>query len=163
MSKSSRSSSEDKKPEPQVIGDEELERLRTLVTSQPGQLGHAHHRSGALVEPIDRGKMKGQAVEAMYQQTDQQLEQIAEQIQTLAKQYDKIKTRIELSERIYLADISFTPKIAHIYYLYHKKEGKDVLSMISPEDWGARGHPYREYLGGLKLLADHTWEVVERP
>lgn len=147
------------KPKPQVIGEEELERLRTLVSDDPGQLSYAHSRSGALVNPIDRGKIKGQAVEAMYQQTDQQLDQIAEQIQTLAQQYDKIKTRIELSERVYLAEISFTPKIGQTYYLYEKKSGGDVLSMISPDDWGVSGHPYREFLGAMHLLADHTWEV----
>jgi hypothetical protein len=148
-----------KKPKPQVIGEKELERLRTLVSDEPGQLSYAHSRSGALVTPIDRGKIKGQAVEAMYQQTDQQLDQIAQQIQTLAQQYDKIKTRIELSERVYLADISFTPKIGQIYYLYEKKSGGDVLSMISPEEWGSSEHPYRAYLGAMRLLADHTWEV----
>lgn len=148
-----------KKPRPQVIGQKELERLRTLVTDKPGQLTYAHGRSGALVNPIDRGKIKGQAVEAMYQQTDQQLNQIAEQIQVLAQQYDKIKTRIELSERVYLAEISFTPKIAQTYYLYEKKNGGDVLSMISPDEWGKSGHPYKSFLGKMHLLADHTWEV----
>lgn len=147
------------KPKAQVIGEEELERLRTLVTDRPGQLSYAHGRSGALVNPIDRGKMKGQAVEAMHQQTDQQLHQIAEQIQTLARQYDKIKTRIELSERVYLAEMSFTPKIGQTYYLYAKQNAGDVLSMLSPDDWGASGHPYREFLGAMHLLADHTWEV----
>lgn len=147
------------KPKAQVIGQEELERLRTLVTDKPGQLSYAHGRSGALVNPIDRGKMKGQAVEAMHQQTDQQLHQIAEQIQTLAKQYDRIKTRIELSERVYLAEMSFTPKIGQTYYLYAKQSERDVLSMLSPDDWGTSGHPYREFLGAMHLLADHTWEV----
>lgn len=148
-----------KKPKPQVIGEEELERLRALVSEEPGQLSYAHDRSGALVNPIDRGKIKGQAIEAMYQQTDQQLDQIAQQIQTLAQQYDKIKTRIELSERVYLAEISFTPKIGQTYYLYEKKNGGDVLSMLSPKDWGTSGYPYRSYLGAMHLLADHTWEV----
>lgn len=148
-----------KGPKPQVITEEELERLRTLVTDKPGQLSYAHGRSGALVQPLDRGKMKGQAVEAMYQQTGQQLDQIAEQIQTLAQQYDKIKTRIELSERVYLAEIPFSPKIGQTYYLYERKTGGDILSMLSPDDWGQGGHPYREFLAGLYLLADHTWEV----
>lgn len=150
----------DQKQKPIVIGDEELERLRLLVTENPGQLQYAHHRSGALVTPIDRGKLKGQAVEAMYQQTDQQLGMIAEQIQTLAKQYDKIKTRLEVSELIYLAEISFVPKIGHTYHLYRRDSGVDVLSMIGPHDWGKRGVPFSQFLSSVKLLADHTWEVI---
>lgn len=150
----------DQKQKPIVIGDEELERLRLLVTENPGQLQYAHHRSGALVTPIDRGKLKGQAVEAMYQQTDQQLGMIAEQIQTLAKQYDKIKTRLEVSELIYLAEISFVPKIGHTYHLYRRDSGVDVLSMIGPHDWGKRGAPFSQFLSSVKLLADHTWEVI---
>lgn len=152
--------SKDQKQKPIVIGDEELERLRLLVTDNPGQLQYAHHRSGALVTPIDRGKLKGQAVEAMYQQTDQQLGMIAEQIQTLAKQYDKIKTRLEVSELIYLAEISFVPKIGHTYHLYRRDSGVDVLSMIGPQDWGKRGAPFSQFLSSVKLLADHTWEVI---
>lgn len=151
-----------KKPSPIVIGDDELERLRLLVSDNPGQLQYAHHRSGALVTPVDRGKIKGQAVEAMYQQTDQQLGMIAEQIQTLAKQYDKIKTRLEVSELIYLAEISFVPKIGHVYHLYRRESGVDVLSMIGPDDWGKRGAPFSQFISSVKLLADHTWELQSK-
>lgn len=149
------------KPSPIVIGEDELERLRLLVTDRPGQLQYAHHRSGALVTPLDRGKLKGQAVEAMYQQTDLQLGMIAEQIQTLAKQYDQIKTRLEISELIYLAEISFVAKIGQTYHLYRRDSGKDVLSMIGPQDWGRNGAPFSQFLATVKLLADHTWEVLE--
>ena len=51
--------------------------------------------------------------------------------------------------------------INHIYYLYEKKDGKNILSMISPKEWG-NTIPYEKYLATIKLLSDHTWEILEK-
>ncbi|MGK0451831.1 MAG: hypothetical protein ACJAXE_002502, partial [Neolewinella sp.] len=46
------------------------------------------------------------------------------------------------------------------YYLYRNKKGKHLLSMVSAAEWGPR-IPY-EYIATVKLLGDHTWDVLER-
>ena len=88
------------------------------------------------------------------------MNQLVEQMQTLMKQANEIKNRVELSERIYDAEIGFEPIIGHRYHVYQKENGKDVISMIAPSEWG-RSYKYARYLGEVLLLADHTWDVLE--
>jgi hypothetical protein len=34
--------------------------------------------------------------------------------------------------------------------------------MISSDDWGRKKCPYT-FIAAVKLLADHTWEVIKNP
>ena len=73
----------------------------------------------------------------------------------------KIQHRVEISERIYQADMGFKPLIGHIYYLYEKKNGSNVLSVVGHHEWGPRGYPYELFIAKVCLLADHTWDILE--
>lgn len=128
------------------------------VADNPGLLPYAHTVGGAIIRPIDKGRTKGLAMSAMYEQTNRQLDQIRKQVELLMKQAQEIHDRVELSERIYKADLNFKPLIGHVYHLYRKKDESDLLSMISPDEWG-RSCPY-EFLASAKLLSDHTWEFL---
>ncbi len=128
------------------------------TTENPHSLPYAHTIGGSVVKPIDKGRMKGLAVSAMYEQTDMQLDQIKEQIELLAKQAKSIQKRIEISEHIYQCKMNFKPLIGHIYHLYQRKNGEELLSMIAPGEWG-RSNPL-EFIASVKLLADHTWEIL---
>ena len=130
------------------------------ITENPSSLAYPHHVGSAVVKPEDKGKIKGRAMAAMEQQTDQQLGQIKEQMQLLADQANRIQKRKEISEQIYQADFRFEPLISHTYYLYKKETGKTLLSMVHPEEWGRSGVPY-EFISAITLLADHTWEIIE--
>ncbi len=127
------------------------------VAENPHLLPYAHTVGGAVIKPIDKGRVKGLAVSAMYEQTEAQLDQIREQIELLAKQAKAIKDRVKISETIYQAEIGFKPLISHTYHLYKKKDEKHVLSMIGPKEWGK--NPPFEFVATVKLLSDHTWEV----
>ena len=129
------------------------------IAENPHLLPYAHTRGGVTVKPIDKGRVKGRAVTAMYEQTDIQLDQIREQIELLAQQAQEIQRRVEISEKIYLAEMNFEPIISKIYHLYLRDSGKHVLSMVAPKEWG-KNPPY-EFVSTVKLLADHTWEVLE--
>lgn len=129
------------------------------VAESPHMLPYAHTVGGSVVKPIDKGKVRGQAVSAMYEQTDMQLDQIRQQIELLASQANAIRKRVEISERIYLAQMNFKPLISHIYHLYRRDNGEEILSMIAPGEWG-RNNPL-EFIATVKLLADHTWEIME--
>ncbi|MFB6257947.1 MAG: DUF2452 domain-containing protein [Flavobacteriales bacterium] len=130
------------------------------VADNPHLLPYGHHVGSASIKPVDKSKVKGRAVAAMQEQTGQQLGQIKKQMQTLAQQANEIQKRVEISEKIYEADTSFEPQIGHTYYLYERKEGEYVLSMIGPEDWG-KSIPFNQYLAAVQLLADHTWKVLD--
>ena len=130
------------------------------VAENPGLLPYAHTISAPEIKPLDKGRIKGNAMAAMVEQTNMHLGQIKEQIELLARQAKAIQHRVDVSTKIYKADTNFDPVIGHIYYLYARTEEKWVLSMISPSEWGAR-IPYQSYLAKVSLLSDHTWDVLE--
>lgn len=130
------------------------------VAENPGLLRYAHTVGGAVVKPEDIGKVKGRALAAMEQQTDMQLNQLYQQMKTLVDQASEIKERKEASEKIYSAQMGFEPLINHQYFLYEKNEGGHVVSMIAPNEWG-RKKPFKEFLHKIRLLADHTWQIME--
>lgn len=128
------------------------------VASDPHLLPYAHSVSGAVIKPIDRGRVKGQAMTAMYDQTERQLEQIRRQVELLAEQALAIHKRVEMSERIYLAEMNFKPVVHHVYHLFSREDGTEFLSMVGPEEWG-RGSRLA-FQASVRLLSDHTWEVL---
>jgi hypothetical protein len=103
--------------------------------------------------------VKANALSAMNQQTELQLDQIREQIRLLAEQVERIEKRKQVSMLIYGAEMGFDPIIGHDYHLYRKKDGRLVLSMVKPTEWG-RSMPY-EHVASVRLLSDHTWDVKE--
>lgn len=138
----------------------DLDKLKELTTEHPGLLPYAHGTGSALIKPEDKGKITGRALAAMESQTDMQMAQIYKQMQLLAEQAKSIQNRVEISQRIYEASISFEPLINHTYYLYQKNGDKDVLSMIAPDEWGRKNKP--KFVAEVKLLADHTWDIIRK-
>jgi hypothetical protein len=128
------------------------------ITENPHSLPYAHTVGGVVIKPIDKGRIKGRSLAAMYEQTEMQLNQIKKQIELLADQANAIKKRVEISELIYQAEINFQPIVGHIYHLYQKKEGKHILSLIGPDEWGSN-LPY-EFKNSVRLLGDKTWELL---
>jgi hypothetical protein len=132
------------------------------ITENPHSLEYAHHAGSALIKPEDQGKIKGRALSAMEHQTDMQLNQIYEQMQLLADQAKKLQDRKSISEFIYTAEMRFEPLINHTYHLYQKENGSYLLSLIAPTQWGRSGASFT-WVATVKLLADHTWDVLDKP
>lgn len=133
---------------------------KTKVAENPGLLPYAHTAGGAIVRPEDKGRIRGNAMTAMYDQTDRQMEQLRQQMETLVNQAKSLQTRMGVSELIYQAEVPFQPVIHHIYHLYQRKSnGSRLLSMIAPSEWGQ--HAPFEHMATVRLLGDHTWEVLE--
>ena len=132
------------------------------ITETPHSLTYSHHRGGFPIIPSKQGVIKHKALSAMQQQTNSQLIQIKEQMEILAIQANNIKNRIDISEQIYNAEIRFEPLISHVYFLYEENEENYILSMIASGDWGRKKCPYT-FIAAVKLLADHTWEVIKNP
>lgn len=131
------------------------------VTENPGALEYGHHVGSATIKPEDQGKLKGRALSAMDHQTDMQLNQIYEQMQLLAEQAKKLNSRKSISEFIYKAEMRFEPLINHVYHLYQKEDSGYLLSLIAPDQWG-RSKKSFEFIATVRLLADHTWDVIEK-
>lgn len=131
------------------------------ITENPHSLAYPHHAGSALVKPEDQGKIMGRALSAMEHQTDMQLNQIYEQMQLLAEQAKKLNDRKAISEFIYMAEMRFEPLINHIYHIYTKENGAYLLSLIGPNQWG-RSRTTFNYVATVRLLADHTWDIIEK-
>jgi chaperonin cofactor prefoldin len=136
----------------------DLNKEKEKTTENPGLIPFAHNIGSVVIKAEDQGKLKGRAMAAMKEQTEKQMNQLYRQMQILAEQANEIKIRIDVSLRIYNAQMNFEPLIGHTYYLYEKNSGEDVLSMIGPGEWGKK-YPYKNFLAEVKLMSDHTWEV----
>lgn len=137
----------------------DMERLKERTADIPSILKYAHSVGGFAIAPTEEGHIKSNAVSAMEDQTQMQLDQIFDQMKLLAEQANKVKERAEVSYQIYNAKMSFKPLVGKSYFLYTKK-GDRVLSIVSPEEWG-KSMPFDEFIAKVKLLADHTWKVEE--
>lgn len=129
------------------------------VAENPGLLPYAHNVGSIQIRPEDAGKIKGRALTAMGEQTHRQMDQIKGQIHTLANQAKELQQRVEVSERIYEAQINFEPIPGKTYHVYEKEDGATMLSLVSPDEWG-RKKPFKKYISTVQMLADHTWEVL---
>ena len=129
------------------------------ITENPHNLPYAHTLGSPVIKPVDEGKVKGKAMAAMYEQTQNQMDQLREQMQLIADQAQKLHERVKISEKIYDAKMGFDPLVGHVYFLYVRKNDEYLLSMVSPDEWG-KLLPFKSYEGRVKLLADHTWELL---
>jgi hypothetical protein len=130
------------------------------VAENPGLLPYPHHVGGIVIKPEDTGKIKSRALTAMREQTTIQMNQIQKQVELLMQQANELKERIDISEKIYLADLSFEPIIGQIYHLYIKDDVYKLL-LIGPDEWGKFPQTL-QYVGTVKMLGDHTWDVLSK-
>ncbi len=131
------------------------------ITENPHSLEYGHNVGSAVVKPEDQGKIKGRALAAMEHQTDMQLDQIYQQMQLLADQAKKLNDRKQISNVIYTAEMRFEPLINHVYHLYEKENKGYILSLIAPDQWG-RSKMQFTFIATVRLLADHTWDILEK-
>lgn len=130
-----------------------------IYHKQQSVLPYSASVAGAVIRANEEGMIKHKALTAMEEQTNMQLEQIRKQIELLALQAHEIQKRKELSMMIYNARLSFKPNIGQVYYLYEKKDGSFMLSLVSPKEWG-NGGPFKKFTAAVRLLADHTWSEI---
>ncbi len=131
------------------------------ISENPHTLEYGHHSGSALIKPEDQGKLKSRALNAMDHQTDMQLGQIYEQMQLLADQAKRLSERKKISEFIYTAEARFEPFINHTYHLYKREDESFLLSLIGPKQWGKSRKSF-DFVASVKLLADHTWDILEK-
>ncbi len=118
--------------------------------------------SSPAIKPLDKNKVRANAVEAMHMQAKQQIGLLRKQAELIMQQVSDIEDRLRISEIIYTADMRFKPVLGQTYYLYEKAErGKFLVSMIAPEEWG-RSKTFHRYISTIQLLSDSTWNVLDK-
>jgi hypothetical protein len=116
--------------------------------------------SSPVIKPEDRNKIKANAVEAMHYYAEQEIAMLKKQADVIMQQVREIESRMKISEQIYASDIRYQPVVNQVYHLY-EKEDYYTLSLIAPNEWG-RKTPYK-YIASVKLLGDHSWQILTTP
>ena len=115
--------------------------------------------SSPKINPIDKRLVKATAFETMQYQANQQISIIKQQAELLMEQARKIEERLEISRKIYEADLNFEPVIGTTYHVY-EKNGRTVLSLIAPNEWGKK-MPFDHHVCSATLLGDKSWDLVK--
>jgi Protein of unknown function (DUF2452) len=115
--------------------------------------------SSPKINPIDKRLVKATAFETMQYQANQQISIIKQQAELLMEQARKIEERMEISRKIYEADLNFEPVIGTTYHVY-EKNGRTVLSLVAPHEWGKK-MPFDLHVCSATLLGDKSWDLVK--
>ncbi|OYU97714.1 MAG: hypothetical protein CFE21_05340 [Bacteroidetes bacterium B1(2017)] len=113
-----------------------------------------------IIRPEDKGKIRANAVEAMHHYANQEMALLKKQADLIMEQVRDIESRLKVSEKIYESDMRFTPVIGQVYHLY-EKEDHFKLSIIGPTEWGS-SKGMGAYVASVKLLGDHSWDVLKK-
>jgi len=113
--------------------------------------------SSPKINPIDKRLVKATAYETMHQQAYQQIGMLKKQAELIMFQAAEIEERLQISKKIYEADLNFEPVVGTTYHVY-SKNGKTTLSLIAPFEWGKK-IPFDNHICSAKLLADKSWQV----
>ena len=115
--------------------------------------------SSPKINPIDKRLVKATAFETMQYQANQQISIIKQQAELLMEQARKIEERMEISRKIYEADLNFEPVIGTTYHVY-EKNGRTLLSLVAPNEWGKK-MPFDHHVCSATLLGDKSWDLVK--
>ncbi|XP_004344369.1 expressed sequence [Capsaspora owczarzaki ATCC 30864] len=97
--------------------------------------------------------------------TGAKMQVIVDQIRLLQMQARVFMEEARRDADLHRAACNFTKRAGTTYHLYRRDgpqdDGVPYLSLLSPEEWGARGTPHT-FVGSYRLEADQTWTPVER-
>jgi len=111
------------------------------------------------IQPLDKGKIKANAVEAMHHYANQEVALLKRQADLIMEQVRDIESRLKVSEKIYESDFRFQPIVGQLYHLY-EQDDYYRLSLIGPGEWG-RSKTMGKHIASVRLLGDHSWEVLK--
>ncbi|MCE2740183.1 MAG: DUF2452 domain-containing protein [Sphingobacteriales bacterium] len=113
-----------------------------------------------IIKAEDKGKLRANAVEAMHHYANQEMALLKKQADLIMEQVREIENRLKVSENIYTSDMRFQPVIGQVYHLY-EKDDHFKLSIIGPTEWG-RSRTVGNYVASVKLLGDHSWDIINK-
>jgi hypothetical protein len=131
---------------------------KPLYQGPDSQAPYPLHLSSPKIKPIDKRLVKGNALEVMGHQAQQQIDILRKQAELLMLQAKEIEERVKVSHQIYEADLNFEPIIGTTYHMY-EKNGRTILSLVAPNEWGKL--PFDAFRCSVKLLADKSWEIIK--
>ena len=74
----------------------------------------------------------------------------------LKSEYQKLMEEYKWNELVYHAKFSFEPVIGETYHMYLDNDGKEFLSLISPQEWN------KEFVASFKLNSYKKWILLDK-
>jgi len=87
------------------------------------------------------------------------LQVIAEQVRFLQQQAKAVLEEASLNNQLHHIACNFKKVPGKIYYVYKRDNGKNYMSMISPQEWGSSGP---EFVAAYKLEFDMTFTPFDK-
>jgi hypothetical protein len=104
--------------------------------------------SSPKIEPVDLTLFKRYSVTKANDYFGGKWEDLVEEAEIL-------KETIELNERIYSCKYNFEPKVGHTYHIYEGRDGREFLSIISPDEWNMK------HVISVRLNSDSVWKKIQ--
>jgi len=74
----------------------------------------------------------------------------------LRSEYQKLIEEFKWNELVYNAKFSFEPVIGETYHMYLGEDGREFLSLISPQEWN------KEFIATFKLNSERKWVLLDK-
>lgn len=121
-------------------------------------------RLAPALELVDLAREIAAADNMLNTVTHGKLKVIAEQIQALQQEAQRILEVTRRDQELHRAQCNFQRIPGRVYHLYRRADGRRYFSMLAPEEWGGpTPHPYE---GSYRLENDMSWtpaEQMDRP
>ncbi len=70
--------------------------------------------------------------------------------------YQDLVEEYRWNELVYNAKFSFEPVVGETYHMYRGDDGKEFLSLVSPQEWN------KEFIASLKLNSERKWVLLNK-
>jgi hypothetical protein len=117
-------------------------------------------RLSAPVSLVDAAREIQAADQWLAATASAQLGAIAEQMQHLREQAEKILHKAQQDALLHRAEARFTRIPGKIYHLYARADGTQYWSLLAPSDWN--GTPPHSFVGSFRLEADRSWTRADQ-
>ena len=82
--------------------------------------------------------------------------EIESKFNELKTAYQSLIEEYQWNELVYNAKFTFEPVIGEIYHMYLGDDGKQFLSLISPQEWN------KEFIASFRLNSDKKWLLIDK-
>lgn len=139
-----------------TVGNSLVQFFNRNVTPYPTEVG------GPKFDLVPVTKQKDVMVNVARLHAQQEYDRIMQLVETLQKQANQIKRRLELTDLVHQAKYDFQVYHGNIYWLvFDTTLNGSRLVMNGPDEW-ATGKPEQyKYYCRIKWLGDYTWLEID--
>ena len=128
------------------------------LAEKPNSLPYPASRLAPGIELVDLAQQISTADRFLQSTATARLRTIAEQIQRLQQDAQRILLETQQQQELHRAECNFKRQPGKTYHLYQKASGQRYFSMLAPDDWG--GKPPHEFLASYRLENDMSWTAL---